>query len=319
MQYYYLKNRLRYGPVKFEELKSKDIKKILVWYEGLKDWTKAGEIKELKELFKVKPPPIPPPPIPPPPPAPKKEFKTPTPPPLPKKKVIIEKVKEEIKEPSISPPSIVKKEKNLSPPAIKTSPIKKTNQTETQKKDNEIGPPPIKKNKKPLGIKIIFWVGIIGSIPTFAKMLSTDFIDFLINLYGDTFATWTYVVTLFNIIGLTQAFFMYRLGPIIYISIFIIDTIYCLNVGIDLNDLIISITTKTIFSIVMITFYKKMKKRVFNKLVKKEIRILLLLFFVSNFSFSQEIISEKEIAEMAAKIDKESAGLSLIDGVVMKM
>ena len=50
MQYYYLKNRLRYGPVKFEELKSKDIKKdTLVWYEGLKDWTKAGEIKELKE------------------------------------------------------------------------------------------------------------------------------------------------------------------------------------------------------------------------------------------------------------------------------
>ena len=52
--------------------------------------------------------------------------------------------------------------------------------------------------------------------------------------------------------------------------------------------------------------------------MKKEIRILLLLFFVSNFSFSQEIISEKEIAEMAAKIDKESAGLSLIDGVVMR-
>jgi len=267
MEYYYLKNRFRYGPVKFEDLKSKDIKKdTLVWYEGLKDWTKAGEIKELKELFKVIPPPIPPPPIPPPPPAPKKEFKTPTPPPLPKKKVIIEEVKEEIKELSTLPPSIVKKEKTFSPP-----PIKKTNQSEAQKKDNEIGPPPIKKNKKPLGIKIIFWVGIIGSIPTFAKMLSTDFIDFLINLYGDTFATWTYVGTLFNIVGLTQAFFMYRLGPIIYISIFIIDTIYCLNVGIDLNDLIISITTKTIFSIVMITFYKKMKKfRFLNKLVIEE-------------------------------------------------
>ena len=77
LEYYYLKDRIRFGPVKFEDLKSKDIKKdTLVWYEGLKDWTRAEDIKELIELFKVKPPPIPPPPIPPPPPSQNKEFKS---------------------------------------------------------------------------------------------------------------------------------------------------------------------------------------------------------------------------------------------------
>ena len=261
MQYYYLKNRFRYGPVKFEDLKSKDIKKdTLVWYEGLKDWTKAGEIKELKELFKVIPPPIPPPPIPPTPPAPKKEFKTTTPPPLPKKKVIIEEVKEEIKEPSTLPPSIVKKEKNLSPPAIKTSPTKKTNQTETQKKDNENGPPPIKKNKKPLGIKIIFWLGIIGLIPTLITMSNPDFIFYITDRFGKTFAAWCYLGTLFNIIAITLTFYMFRLGPIIFVSCLIVDIIFSFSVELPIDSVISAIVTKIIFLVVMIVFYKKMKK-----------------------------------------------------------
>lgn len=260
MQYYFLKNRFRYGPVKFEELKSKDIKKdTLVWYEGLKDWTKAEEIKELKELFKVKPPPIPPPPIPPPPPAPKKDFKPPLPPPLPKKKVIIEELKEEVKEPSTSPPSIVQQEKNLSPPIIKTSPIKKTNQTETQKKDNEIGPPPIKKNKKPLGIKIIFWLGIIGSFYSYALLLNPVSFGFLSTNYGEIFAYWTIAGTIILTICLLLTFFMYRIGPIIYISAFVFDTIYSLVAEIPISALGVGILTKIIFSVVMITHFKKMK------------------------------------------------------------
>ena len=260
MEYYYLKNRFRYGPVKFEELKSKDIKKdTLVWYEGLKDWTKAGEIKELKELFKVKPPPTPPPPIPPPPPALKKEFKTPTPPPLQKKKIIIEKVKEEIKEPSTLPPSIVQKEKTLSPPKIKTIPSKKTNQTEAQKKDNEIGPPPIKKNKKPLGIKIIFWLGIVGLFYSSMLHLNPASFDFLSTHYGEIFAYWSIAGTIILTISLLLTFFMFRIGPIIYISAFIFDVIYSLAVDIPISTLGVGILTKIIFSVVMITHFKKMK------------------------------------------------------------
>lgn len=257
MEYYYLKNRFRYGPVNFEDLKSKDIKKdTLVWYEGIKDWTKAEEIKELKELFKVTPPPTPPPPIPP---APKKEFKPPTPPPLPKKKVIIEEVKEEIKEPKTSPPLIVQKEKTLSPPTIKTSLIKKTNQTEAQKKDNEIGPPPIKKNKKPLGIKIIFWLGIVGLSYSSMLLLNPTSFDFLSTHYGEIFAYWTIAGTIILTISLLLTFFMFRIGPIIYISVFIFDTIYSVVAAIPLSALELGILTKIIFSVVMITHFKKMK------------------------------------------------------------
>ena len=260
MKYYFLKNRFRYGPVKFEDLKSKDIKKdTLVWYEGLKDWTKAGEIKELKELFKVKPPPIPPPPIPPPTPASKKEFKTPTPPPLPKKKVIIEEVKEEIKEPSTLPPSIVKKEKTLSPSTIKTSPIKKTNQTELKKNDNEIGPPPIKKNKKPLGIKIIFWLGIVGFFYSSSLLINPKIFDFLSSNYGEIFAYWTIAGSIILAISLLLTFFMFKIGPIIYISLSIFDTIYLLVADIPIPALGVGILTKIIFSVVMITHFKKMK------------------------------------------------------------
>ena len=188
-----------------------------------------------------------------------------------KKKVIVEEVKEEIKEPSTLPPSIVKKEKTLSPPTIKTSPIKKTNQTETQEKDNEIGPPPIKKNKKPLGIKIIFWLGIIGGIPTFIAMSNPDFIFNLTDLFGKTFAAWSYIGTLFNIIAITLTFYMFRLGPIIFVSCLIVDIIFSFSVGLPFDSVIFTIITKIIFLVVMIVFYKKMKKfRFLNKLVIEE-------------------------------------------------
>ena len=168
-------------------------------------------------------------------------------------------MKEEIKEPSTLPPSIVKKEKTLSPPTIKTSPTKKTNQTETQKKDNENGPPPIKKNKKPLGIKIIFWLGIIGGIPTFITMSNPDFIFYLTDLFGKTFTAWVYLGTLFNIIAIILTFYMFRLGPIIFVLCFIVDIIFSFSVGLPFGSMIFTIITKIIFSVVMITHFKKMK------------------------------------------------------------
>lgn len=70
-QYYYSDGQSQFGPVSKEELLTKGItKETLVWYEGLADWIKAGDSKELEDLFpKVPtPPPLPkavtPPPIP---------------------------------------------------------------------------------------------------------------------------------------------------------------------------------------------------------------------------------------------------------------
>lgn len=55
-QYYYADGDQQYGPFGFEALKSKNISKsTLVWYEGLGDWTQAGNIQELGELFMAPP------------------------------------------------------------------------------------------------------------------------------------------------------------------------------------------------------------------------------------------------------------------------
>ena len=84
-KYYYSDGKQQNGPLSKEELQNKDITKdTLVWYEGLTEWTKAGDAEELADLFPntPTPPPIPeqkiatPPPIP--------ENKTITPPPMPK-------------------------------------------------------------------------------------------------------------------------------------------------------------------------------------------------------------------------------------------
>ena len=54
MQYYYAKNEEKIGPLSLDELKKVDIKDdTLVWHEGLKDWVKAEELKELKSFFKT--------------------------------------------------------------------------------------------------------------------------------------------------------------------------------------------------------------------------------------------------------------------------
>ncbi|MCD6067900.1 MAG: hypothetical protein K0S33_2726 [Bacteroidetes bacterium] len=59
MQKYYTHNgTAQSGPFSLEELKSKIItKETPIWYEGLSEWKKAGEIEELNDLFKISGPP----------------------------------------------------------------------------------------------------------------------------------------------------------------------------------------------------------------------------------------------------------------------
>lgn len=72
-KYYYSDGKQQIGPLSKEELQSKGItKETLVWYEGLTEWTKAGDAEELADLFPNTPTP---PPLP--------EEKTTTPPPIP--------------------------------------------------------------------------------------------------------------------------------------------------------------------------------------------------------------------------------------------
>lgn len=72
-KYYYSDGKQQNGPLSKEELQNKDITKdTLVWYEGLTEWTKAGDAEELADLFPNTPTP---PPLP--------EEKTTTPPPIP--------------------------------------------------------------------------------------------------------------------------------------------------------------------------------------------------------------------------------------------
>jgi hypothetical protein len=59
-QYYLHDGHIQTGPFSVEELKKQLVKpSTLVWYEGIGEWTKAGELEELKGLFKAGPPPIP--------------------------------------------------------------------------------------------------------------------------------------------------------------------------------------------------------------------------------------------------------------------
>ena len=77
-KYYYSDGKQQIGPLSKEELRSKGIsKETLVWYEGLTEWTKAGDVEELVDLFSntTTPPPLP-------------EQKTATPPPMPKNKTV---------------------------------------------------------------------------------------------------------------------------------------------------------------------------------------------------------------------------------------
>lgn len=57
--YHYSDGQNQFGPFNIDELKTKKISKdTLIWYEGLDNWTKAGDIPELFVLFKSIPPPL---------------------------------------------------------------------------------------------------------------------------------------------------------------------------------------------------------------------------------------------------------------------
>lgn len=59
-KYFYSDGKEKNGPFSFEELKNEEINPdTLVWFEGLENWTPIKYIKELEELLKLSPPPLP--------------------------------------------------------------------------------------------------------------------------------------------------------------------------------------------------------------------------------------------------------------------
>src|SRR6202521_5274489 len=58
MTYYFIRDGDKeLGPYTIKQLKPKSIKKdTLVWFAGLEEWTTAGQVHELKELFVTKVP-----------------------------------------------------------------------------------------------------------------------------------------------------------------------------------------------------------------------------------------------------------------------
>ncbi len=68
-KYHYSVGENHFGPFSIEELRDAKISKgTMIWFEGLDNWVPAGEVEDLKDLFKSIPPPLninkqPPPPI----------------------------------------------------------------------------------------------------------------------------------------------------------------------------------------------------------------------------------------------------------------
>ena len=58
-KYYFNDGTSQQGPFTPEELKEKNITaETPVWYDGLPDWTTAGQLEELKDIFVHTPPPF---------------------------------------------------------------------------------------------------------------------------------------------------------------------------------------------------------------------------------------------------------------------
>ena len=58
-KYFYSLKDEKHGPFSLEEMRSQNITKdTLIWYEGLGDWTAAGDIQIFLEILEVSPPPI---------------------------------------------------------------------------------------------------------------------------------------------------------------------------------------------------------------------------------------------------------------------
>lgn len=57
--YFFHDGNEQHGPFTIEELKEKSIKRETpVWKKDLKDWTRAGDLPELSQLFENAPPPF---------------------------------------------------------------------------------------------------------------------------------------------------------------------------------------------------------------------------------------------------------------------
>jgi len=57
--YFYSVDNQKHGPLSFEELKQENITKdFLIWFEGLEDWTFAGDLEEMRPILELKPPPV---------------------------------------------------------------------------------------------------------------------------------------------------------------------------------------------------------------------------------------------------------------------
>lgn len=58
-KYFYSQGNENHGPFSLDEMKNKNIKKeTLIWYEGLTDWTPAGDLHGFVEILEKCPPPI---------------------------------------------------------------------------------------------------------------------------------------------------------------------------------------------------------------------------------------------------------------------
>lgn len=59
IHYYYTDGINKFGPFSLDELRTKNLtRQTQVWYQGLQNWTAAGNIPELRDLFATTPPPI---------------------------------------------------------------------------------------------------------------------------------------------------------------------------------------------------------------------------------------------------------------------
>lgn len=56
MKFYFLENEKKIGPVTKNELVNRISSNTLVWREGLKDWIKAKDVSELKDIISEGPP-----------------------------------------------------------------------------------------------------------------------------------------------------------------------------------------------------------------------------------------------------------------------
>lgn len=59
-KYFYSDGKDKHGPFSLNELNQEDINKdTLIWFEGLDNWSPAGEFDEIKAVLELKPPPLP--------------------------------------------------------------------------------------------------------------------------------------------------------------------------------------------------------------------------------------------------------------------